>query len=83
MFTLAVVASRAIPVTTNASDAILHTIAHEGATLIMVAKEIDFVSPAVVIVSAPFAPGTAIPLFCNSITTSPAVAVVNVVLKVT
>ena len=63
--------------------AVLSIAQQDGRTFTMVENAMDFVSPAVVIVSEPSAPGIAVPPFCSSTVASPVVVVVNVVLNVT
>jgi hypothetical protein len=83
ILTAAVVAVRSIPVATKVRVVVLSIAAHDGRTLTMVAKAIDLVSPAVVIVSEPVAPGIGVTPFLSSTVAVPVAVVVNVVLNVT
>jgi hypothetical protein len=76
-------AVRSMPVDTRVSVTVLSIAGQEGRTLTIVVKETDLVSPAVVTVSEPEAPGIATPPSLNSTVATPVSAVVKVVLKVT
>ena len=81
ILTAAVVAVRSIPVATKVRVVVLSIAAHDGRTFTMVAKAMDLVSPAVVIVSEPTAPGTVVTPFLSSTVAIPVSVVVNVVLN--
>ena len=79
--TAATVASSARVGATKVSVVVLSIAGQDGRTLIIVLKEIEVVSPAVVIVSEPVAPGTRVPPFRSSTVAIPVASVVKVVLK--
>ena len=81
MFTLGKIA--ATPVFTKARLAVLSTEQQDGGTLMIVAKAKFIVSPTAVGVIVAVAPGTVIPLFCNSIVTFATEVAEPLALKVT
>ena len=81
IFTLVNIA--AAPVFTKVRLAVLSTAQQDGGTLMIVAKAKFIVLPAAVGVIVAVAPGTVIPLFCNSIVTFATEVAEPLALKVT
>lgn len=81
MFTLVKIA--ATPVFTKVRLAVLSTAQQDGGTLMIVAKAKFIVFPTAAGVMVAVAPGTAIPLFYNSIVTSATEVAEPLALKVT